>query len=92
MLAHELSTPWRPFATPCRSCDASTAMVRRSDSASQMIDRPPEPTASEATPLTSLRILVVDDNSDSAATLAELLELDGNQTYIASAHGADIPP
>ena len=45
--------------------------------------RPPEPTASEPTPMTSWRILVVDDNGDSATSLANLLELDGNETYIA---------
>ncbi|MGH8585242.1 MAG: ATP-binding response regulator, partial [Gammaproteobacteria bacterium] len=44
---------------------------------------PPEPTVSEPTPTTARRILVVDDNRDSAESLAMLLELTGNQTHTA---------
>ncbi|MDQ3564040.1 MAG: ATP-binding protein [Pseudomonadota bacterium] len=44
---------------------------------------PPEPTVSEATPTTTRRILVVDDNRDSAESLAMLLKLMGNETHTA---------
>ncbi len=44
----------------------------------------PEPRPSAcASPVTSRRILVVDDNVDAATTLAELLELDGHETWVA---------
>ena len=44
---------------------------------------PPDPTVSEPTPTTARRILVVDDNRDSAESLAMLLNLMGNETHIA---------
>ena len=44
---------------------------------------PPEPTVSEPTPTTARRILVVDDNRDSAESLAMLLKLTGNETHTA---------
>ncbi|MGH8589828.1 MAG: ATP-binding response regulator [Gammaproteobacteria bacterium] len=44
---------------------------------------PPEPTVSEPTLTTPRRILVVDDNRDSAGSLAILLELTGNETHTA---------
>ncbi len=44
---------------------------------------PPEPTVSEPTPTTVRRILVVDDNRDSAESLATLLGLTGNKTHTA---------
>ena len=44
---------------------------------------PPEPTVSGPTPTTSRRILVVDDNRDSAESLAMLLKLMGNKTHTA---------
>ena len=44
---------------------------------------PPEPTVSEPTPPTSRLILVVDDNRDSAESLAMLLKLMGNKTHTA---------
>ncbi len=43
----------------------------------------PEPTVSEPTRTTARRILVVDDNWDSAESLAILLELTGNKTHTA---------
>ena len=43
----------------------------------------PPPTASEPALPTARRILVVDDNRDSAATLAMLLEMTGNETQTA---------
>jgi len=43
----------------------------------------PEPTAAEATPIEARRILVVDDNEDSATSLAELLSLTGHETEVA---------
>jgi CheY-like chemotaxis protein len=43
---------------------------------------PSEPAASETTPKTR-RILIVDDNRDAASSLAELLEITGNQTFMA---------
>jgi CheY-like chemotaxis protein len=43
----------------------------------------PEPTAAEATPIEARRILVVDDNEDSATSLAELLTLTGHETEVA---------
>jgi PAS domain S-box-containing protein len=43
----------------------------------------PEPTVSEPTPATIRRILVVDDNRDSAESLAMLLQLAGNETHTA---------
>lgn len=52
-----------------------------------VLDRPgpsPEPSGREPTPATPRRILVVDDNDDAAASLAELLELAGNETHVAS--------
>jgi CheY-like chemotaxis protein len=45
---------------------------------------PPEPTVSELTPTTARRILVVDDNQDSATTLAMLLELSGHEVHTAN--------
>ena len=52
-----------------------------------MVDEPlaptPGPAARKATPVTGHRILVVDDNKDSAASLAILLELSGNETHTA---------
>ena len=44
---------------------------------------PSQPTASEPTTITPSRILVVDDNRDSATSLAELLKLTGNETHTA---------
>ncbi len=44
---------------------------------------PPGPTASTPTPTTARRILVVDDNRDSAMSLAMLLKLTGNETHTA---------
>ncbi len=44
---------------------------------------PPEPTVSEPTTTTACRILVVDDNRDSATSLATLLKLTGNETHTA---------
>jgi CheY-like chemotaxis protein len=44
---------------------------------------PPKPTGSEPTPTTARRILVVDDNRDSATSLAMLLKLTGHQTHTA---------
>lgn len=43
----------------------------------------PEPTVNEPTLTTARRILVVDDNRDSAESLAMLLELTGNETHTA---------
>lgn len=43
----------------------------------------PSPTASELPAATPRRILVVDDNRDSAATLAMLMQLSGNETHTA---------
>jgi PleD family two-component response regulator len=43
----------------------------------------PEPTVSEPTPAKARRILVVDDNRDSAESLAILLQLTGNKTHTA---------
>jgi len=43
----------------------------------------PEPDVFSPTDVTPLRILVVDDNKDSASTLSMLLGLDGNQTRAA---------
>jgi PAS domain S-box-containing protein len=43
----------------------------------------PDPTEFESIPVTARRILVVDDNRDSAASLSMLLELTGNVTYTA---------
>ncbi|MEO8754996.1 MAG: PAS domain S-box protein [Casimicrobiaceae bacterium] len=45
--------------------------------------QPPQPTVSEPRQALPLRILVVDDNRDSAESLAELLKLTGNETHIA---------
>ena len=45
--------------------------------------RPTKPTNIEPTSVTSRRILVVDDNRDSATSLALLLRLDGNETHVA---------
>ncbi len=44
---------------------------------------PPEPAVYEATPARAGRILVVDDNLDSAESLAMLLRLTGNETHMA---------
>jgi len=44
---------------------------------------PPEAAVSEPTPTTARRILVVDDNRDSAESLAILLQLTGNETHTA---------
>ena len=44
---------------------------------------PPEPAVSEPTPATGRRILVVDDNWDSATSLVMLLELSGNEMHTA---------
>jgi CheY-like chemotaxis protein len=44
---------------------------------------PPEPTVSKPPPTTARRILVVDDNRDSAQSLALLLKLTGNETHTA---------
>jgi CheY-like chemotaxis protein len=43
----------------------------------------PEPAVSEPAPETARRILVVDDNQDSATSLAMLLKLAGNETHTA---------
>lgn len=51
-----------------------------------MVETPsplPEPSLNKQPPITARRILVVDDNRDSAESLAELLELNGNQTRTA---------
>ncbi len=45
--------------------------------------RPPEPTIREPTPITGRRILVVDDNRDSADSLAALLRLTGHEVRTA---------
>jgi CheY-like chemotaxis protein len=42
-----------------------------------------KPTADEATPRKARRILVVDDNEDSATSLAELLQLLGHEAQVA---------
>lgn len=47
------------------------------------LTRQPAVVAAPATPTTRRRILVVDDNRDSADSLAILLELEGNQTHTA---------
>jgi len=44
---------------------------------------PPEPTVSELTPASPRRILVVDDNEDSAMSLAVLLKINGDETRMA---------
>jgi len=44
---------------------------------------PPEPTVSEPTAMLARRILVVDDNRDSATSLAMLLQLTGHETHVA---------
>lgn len=44
---------------------------------------PPEPTARAPTPTTACRILVVDDNRDSAESLTMLLNLTGYETHTA---------
>jgi len=44
---------------------------------------PPQSAALEPAPVTGLRVLVVDDNHDSAESLAMLLELAGCQTHLA---------
>jgi PAS domain S-box-containing protein len=44
---------------------------------------PPQPTAGEPTTPTTRRILVVDDNPDTATSLATLLQLTGNETHVA---------
>ena len=44
---------------------------------------PPAPAVSASPPMTARRILVVDDNPDSATSLAMLLQLTGNETHIA---------
>jgi CheY-like chemotaxis protein len=44
---------------------------------------PPEPTVSEPTTTIARRILVVDDNADSAESLAMLLKISGNETQVA---------
>ncbi|HEY1861318.1 MAG TPA: PAS domain S-box protein, partial [Gemmataceae bacterium] len=44
---------------------------------------PPEPTISKPTTATARRILVVDDNRDSATSLAMLLKMTGNETHTA---------
>ena len=44
---------------------------------------PPEPPPGEPEPTTGRRILVVDDNRDSAESLADLLKLTGNETHTA---------
>ena len=44
---------------------------------------PPAPTASDPTTTIARRILVVDDNPDSAESLAMLLQLSGNETHMA---------
>jgi len=45
--------------------------------------RPTAPPAQQPTAMTARRILVVDDNRDSATSLAMLLQLTGNETHIA---------
>lgn len=49
----------------------------------QMTPKRPEPIVSELQATTSRRILVVDDNRDSATSLATFLELVGNETHTA---------
>jgi len=44
---------------------------------------PPEPATSDPAAMTACRILVVDDNRDSALTLAMLLKMNGHQTQTA---------
>ena len=44
---------------------------------------PAQPTVSETTAIAPRRILVVDDNQDSATSLAMLLKLTGNETHTA---------
>ena len=44
---------------------------------------PPEPSISHTAPAVALRILVVDDNRDSATSMAKLLTMTGYQTHIA---------
>jgi CheY-like chemotaxis protein len=44
---------------------------------------PPEPTVSEPTTTTARRILIVDDNRDSAESLAMLLKMTGHETHTA---------
>ncbi len=49
----------------------------------QRKQQPAEPTGNEQPAPTARRVLVVDDNRDSAASLAMLLKLAGNETYTA---------
>ena len=49
----------------------------------EALNAPPEAAASEPAALSACRILVVDDNHDSAQSLAMYLELTGNKTRIA---------
>jgi CheY-like chemotaxis protein len=49
----------------------------------EMAKPPPETPVNEPTPTTPRRILVVDDNRDSAVSLAMLLKLSGNETHTA---------
>jgi two-component system CheB/CheR fusion protein len=51
--------------------------------ASETADAPEQPIAGTQLPKTSRRILIVDDNRDSAESLGVLLELTGNQTHAA---------
>ena len=58
----------------------SEFVVRLRTIARRPKQEPPEPAESEPNPTTGRRILVVDDNQDSADSLAILLKIAGNET------------